>query len=192
MVMMKEPVIFVTLFMEQFLYLSCRLLIVCVRCSVNFGRKLWCFGTYKFDLFNVRALAVMVYCQFAVVLAGCRLNDWEIRLWFQAGMLVFLITTFKQTLEAHSAFYTICTGTLSTWCSGCGTELTVDCDLVVRWRDACCMLLSPVELYGGMEGLCPPPQYVYRPLPVIDVVLQHTKLPTYTSLFMLLPDVTAA
>jgi hypothetical protein len=32
---MKEPVIFVALFMEQFLYLSCRLLIVCVYCSVN-------------------------------------------------------------------------------------------------------------------------------------------------------------
>jgi hypothetical protein len=47
-------------------------------------------------------------------------------------MLVFLITTFKQAVEAHSAFYTIYTGALSTWWSGCGMEVTVDYDLVSR------------------------------------------------------------
>jgi hypothetical protein len=58
---MKEPVIFVASFMEQFVYVRCRLLMVCVHYSVNLmltdhgvlemslkcaSRKL-CFGTYK-------------------------------------------------------------------------------------------------------------------------------------------------
>jgi len=47
-------------------------------------------------------------------------------------MLVFLITTFIQALEAHSAFYTICTGGLPTWWSGCSMELTMDYNLVLR------------------------------------------------------------
>jgi len=34
-IMMKEPAIFAALFMEQFLYLSCRLLTVYVHYSVN-------------------------------------------------------------------------------------------------------------------------------------------------------------
>ena len=35
MIVMKEPVIFAASFMEQFLYLSCRLLTVYVHYSVN-------------------------------------------------------------------------------------------------------------------------------------------------------------
>jgi len=129
----------------------------------------------------------VVYCQFTVLLAGCSVNDWEIRLWFQAGMLVFLITTFKQAVEAHPALHTICTVAHSTWWSGCGMELTVDYDLVSRWRDACCMSLPHRALWwnaGSLLQVVFPTQYVYRPLPIIDVVLPHNKLLTYTSLFM--------